>query len=484
MTADERHDVIVIGGGIGGLSCAAFLARRGMDVLVAEQAPTPGGCCSAFRADGFTFDAAVHHVSGGGPRSLVGRALAEVGAPVDFVRLDPMDTLVWPDMRFEVPGRWEALLAALVRRFPRHAAAVEEAFAELVRLYRAVLGSPGSRRVFERWADRTFLDFLTAFIDDERLIRVLSGQWGYLGASPQRLAATGMCQMLVNYWRDGAHYPRGGTQAIPDALVAAVRSAGGVVRLARGVRRIIVEGQDAVGVELAGGGLVWARWIVSNIDVPQLVHRLVGGAVPAAYAERVDRLEVSTPFFLLYLGIGSGFPLARLPRGFYHLDRRLGGPWLYVSSPSETDPTLAPPGRHAVTVVVSLDEREVDIASWAGARDARVRETIGLLDSFAPGFGRQVETARSAHPPVPARRTSNFCGAPYGWAVTPDQSGPRRLASETPIRNLHLAGHWTTPGPGVCAVIASGWRTANHILRSAATAVRGAVEPSRATEVI
>src|SRR4030095_12985355 len=51
----------------------------------------------------------------------------------------------------------------------------------------------------------------------------------------------------------------------------------------------------------------------------------------------------------------------------------------------------------------------------------------------------------------------------YGWAVIPEQSGMRRLPHETPIDNLYLTGHWTIPGPGVCAVVASGWRVANRI---------------------
>ena len=66
--------------------------------------------------------------------------------------------------------------------------------------------------------------------------------------------------------------------------------------------------------------------------------------------------------------------------------------------------------------------------------------------------------------------TANFCGAPYGWAVTPAQAGPQRLEPQTPIDNLLLAGHWTSPGPGVCAVVGSGWRTANAVLARAAVA--------------
>src|SRR5262249_57031954 len=90
-------------------------------------------------------------------------------------------------------------------------------------------------------------------------------------------------------------------------------------------------------------------------------------------------------------------------------------------------------------------------------------EVLDRIEDFVPGLRRHLEVMTVAHPPSGAERTSNFCGAPYGWAVTPQQSGMRRLAHETPIENLYLTGHWTIPGPGVCAVVASGWRVANRI---------------------
>src|SRR5262249_62401005 len=90
-------------------------------------------------------------------------------------------------------------------------------------------------------------------------------------------------------------------------------------------------------------------------------------------------------------------------------------------------------------------------------------EVLDRIEDFVPGLRRHLEVMTVAHPPSGAERTSNFCGAPYGWAVTPQQSGMRRLAHETPIENLYLTGHWTIPGPGVCAVVASGWRVANRL---------------------
>jgi phytoene dehydrogenase-like protein len=477
MSPGARYDVIVVGAGVGGLTCAAFLARRGLGVLVAERSGVVGGCCSSFRVDGFHFDAAVHHVSGGGPRSLVGQALRAVGANVRFAHLNPMDSLVWPDVRFEVPGDWEALIAALTGAFPLEAVGVRAAFAELLKLYRAILGTAGPRVSLERWEESTFLEFLSAFVDDERLVRVLSGQWGYLGAPPQRLSTLGMCQMLVNYWRDGAYYPYGGTQALPDALVRAICEAGGAVRTGCGVKRIRVERERAIGIEFADGGFVPASVVVSNADVPQTVHRLLGGRIDPEYRRRIERLEPSEPFFLVYLGLDPDFRIERLPRGFYHLETTLGGPWLYVSSASEIDPSLAPPGHHALTVVVSLGGAEARTQRWPAMKEAKLRQTIARLDDYAPGLSRHVVIARAAHPPHPNRRTSSFCGSPYGWSVVPGQSGPSRLSNQTPIRNLHLAGHWSTPGPGVCAVVASGWRVANDVIEERGVPTNAALEP-------
>jgi phytoene dehydrogenase-like protein len=458
-----HYDAVIVGGGIAGLVCGTQLAQRGKRTLIVERSAQPGGCCSSFTQKGFTFDVAVHHISGCGRLSIVGSCMRALGIECEFVRLDPMDTIVFPSWSLPVPTRLDVFAASLAQRFPREHAAIDAFFVEIVKLYRALLDERRESPTLIRYQDLTFAEMLDRFFDDPRLKLGLSGQWGYLGSPPQELSAVGMCQMIVNYWRDGAYYPRGGTQAFADAIAARFVASGGDLLVSTAVRDVLVDGTRATGIRLADGREIAADTVVSNVDPAQTFFRLLDGAVEPAYAERLRAMRVSSPFVLLYLGVDGRCDPTRLRRGFYFFSEELGGPWLYVSSPTDIEPGMAPPGCHTMTIVASLTPEEEAAGDWRTVQETKVRDVLGRIEEFVPGLRQHVQVMTVAHPPSGAERTSNFCGAPYGWAVTPEQAGMRRLAHETPIDNLYLAGHWTIPGPGVCAVVASGWRVANRI---------------------
>src|SRR3989304_8333159 len=93
----ERYDAIVIGGGIGGLFCANFLAKEKMKVLLLERHYVLGGYCSSFRRKGFLFDAATHfYPLLGNPTTLTGKVVQELELPTEWVKMDPVD-------KFHVP---------------------------------------------------------------------------------------------------------------------------------------------------------------------------------------------------------------------------------------------------------------------------------------------------------------------------------------------------------------------------------------------
>ena len=87
---DEIYDVVVIGAGIGGLTCGAYLAKKGKKVKVVEQHSVPGGYCTAFSRKGFKFDAAVVRVTGCEEGGALYRVLRTLETEMDFFKIDPL----------------------------------------------------------------------------------------------------------------------------------------------------------------------------------------------------------------------------------------------------------------------------------------------------------------------------------------------------------------------------------------------------------
>jgi phytoene dehydrogenase-like protein len=459
----KRYDVVVIGAGIGGLVCSALLSKKGKRVLLVEQHFQPGGYCTTFKRKGFIFDAAVHHVGGCGRYSIVGRCLKELGLEMEFFRLDPMDSLIFPDFSIDIPAEIEDYMNLLGKRYPSEKDRIGGFFKEFVKLYWAIINEASDSPTLNKYKNMTYKEMLDGFFEEEELKRALAGQWGYLGTPPEAISCIGMCQMLVNYLRDGAYYPRGGTQNFANGLARNFTETGGELLLSTMAEEILLEDKKAVGVRLEGGGEVRAGVVVSNGDARQTLSRLIKEELNHTYSERLRGMKESPSYFLLYLGLDPGVNLKGFRRGFYH------GPdnqWKYISAPTRVDSTLAPGGRQIVNVVATMKEEYGEVKDWKALKDRLTQENVDYLDGLIPGLKRHIEVVEAATPRTLERYTLNSKGAAYGWAVTPGQTGSGRLDRRTPVENLFLAGHWTNPGPGVCAVVSSGWRVANLVLRN------------------
>jgi prolycopene isomerase len=311
---------------------------------------------------------------------------------------------------------------------------------------------------------------LNVFFKNEELKMILSGQWGYIGLPPAQASAIGMCQMMINYLKDGAFFPAGGTQEFANVIFKKFVDFGGHVMLSSAAKQILYDGKVVTGVKVEEGIDIPSKLIVSNVDAHRTFFELLQGKLPLPFLQKLEEMKESCSFFLLYLGVSEGIDLSKLKRGFYHTATDMSSiedEWMYVSVPTKICPTLAPANKQIISVVAYTKEGKYnDATGWKSFKESMTQRTINRLEEYVPDIKKHIEVKDAATSKTLERYTSSRDGAAYGWAVTADQIWENRLSPKTPIDNLYLTGHWTRPGPGVCAVVSSGWGVANLIMEN------------------
>lgn len=278
----DGYDAIIIGSGLGGLSCAAAFARQGFTPLVIEQHDKPGGFATSFaRPGGFVFDVSLHSTVVGernGVHNLIS-GFPEI-TEVEFLPHHSLFRAIFPEHDIRVPQRdvkgYISLLASL---FPEEAVGVEALFGDMRELASDIgrLSAAKGQVDMSRFASEypalamhhrsTWGDMLDARLKSPRLKAILSAQWGYYGLPPSTLSCFYYALPFLGYLADGGYYPRGRSQDISNALMKIITTRGGSMLLNTRVEKILVKDGSAVGVRAAGGRNSRARsW--SRMPIP------------------------------------------------------------------------------------------------------------------------------------------------------------------------------------------------------------------------
>jgi prolycopene isomerase len=224
-------------------------------------------------------------------------------------------------------------------------------------------------------------------------------------------------------------------------------------------------------VELDGRQRIEAPVVISNIDARETFEKLLRpDQTPTRYLRRLRRMELSHSILALYVSTDLNVrALGAQHDTTLHTDwdvegayaRALGGdlPGLSILIPTLKDPSLAPPGEHLVILKAIAPRQAVEAQPNRGALAERMLE---LAEQVLPGL-RQHLTFEDEGPAGAGSRV-HLLGPYSGWAVTPQQSGVRRLPQETPVAGLLLVGQWTRPGLGISTVVQSGIGAARSAL--------------------
>ena len=523
----RSYDDIVVGAGHNGLVAAAYLARAGERVLVLEARDRVGGACTTEETwPGFRVSTAAYVVSLLRPEIVRELELARHGYAV--LARNPSSFTPFPDGRHLMMGPDPALNRREVAKFsPRDAERLPAYEAMLERIARAIEPSldetppdPFSRRLSDLWSLlRTGRRLLALGPDGPAAVEVLTAparavldRW----FESDEVKATLATDAIIGAWAspstpgtayvlfhhvmgetDGARgvwgYVRGGMGSLSEALASAARAAGAEIRTSARVARVLVDGGLARGVALEDGGELAARRVISCADASHTLLGLVGERhLPPGVADAVRRIDYASGSVKINVAL-SGLPdFAALPgagapgpqhRGTIHVapsldylerafdDARAGAPSaapvLECTIPSAVDPTVAPPGRHLMSMFVQYAPYRLARGSWDGERERFAERCFETLEAYAPGFRRLVIAHEVLAPPDLERRFGLTGGNIFQGAMTlPQLFSMRPLPGHadyrTPVENLYLCGAATHPGGGVMG--ACGRNAAREVL--------------------
>ncbi len=480
MTTHSVKQVVIIGGGIGGLATAMRLqAQGGYQVTLLEKNPTVGGRANIRQEGGFRFDT--------GPslllmtdvyRDLFQACGEDFDTLVPLIKMEPNYRVHFGDgSQLEMSSDLVKMVANLEKIEPGVTSGYYRFLEDAGKKYRI-----GRKQFVEKNFNRA-RDFFTApnllllgklnaldkmyahvskFFQDDRLRQAFSMQSMYLGISPYEAPAVYTLLPYTELAEDGLYYPQGGIYQLPTAMADIARKLGVDIQTNRTVTQIMVKDNHAHGV-CVDGEMLPADIVVSNADLPYsytdlLAHR------PARCEEAAwKRQPFTSSAFMLYLGTDKQYPQllhhnfflsSDYKRNFdeiFHAKVPPRDPSLYVNCPSRTDPSVAPPGCDNIFVLAPIPHL-TDQQKWDTTQIARFKDKVydklegwGLAD-----LRRHVQVEQVVTPHDWRDQYNLKYGAAFGLSHGIGQVGWFRPSNKAPdIDNLYFVGASTVPGTGV-----------------------------------
>lgn len=475
----KKKKILIIGAGIAGLSAGSYLERNGYDTEIFEAHNTPGGVCTAWKRGDYIFDYCVHWLMGTKEGTGFDTVWDELGILEDekgkptvirnfevFTRIELADGDI-----VSLYADADKLEEEFLRVAPEDEKMIHSFIIDLKRL--ASFKNPV---VTENWGLKDKISFVlknaTSFLKMMKYVRMPIGEFASRWKSPrlQEVFSTiipsswstiSLIFGLAKQHVEAAGYPIGGSLPLARNIERRYLVQGGKINYSSKVEKILVKDDKALGIKLESGEEFFGDDIVSAADGYTTLYKMLDGRYLSPQIKKAYE-DFSLFPSSIYLAFGVAKELSELPHAMVLcLPEPLllpdGSQHQHISlNVYNFDPTLAPEGKTAVTVLLNtwkdaywqgLAKKDPD--AYKKTKSQIGDEVLKILDNKFPGFSSAVEEIDISTPHTVQRYTGNWHGSYEGFAPTP-ASMMKKMPKEVPgLNNCHMIGHWTEPGGGI-----------------------------------
>ena len=488
----KTKSVIIIGAGIGGITAATHLAKRGLQVTVLEKNARPGGRCDRLSREGHHFDTGPTLFLIPGLYEAEFRALGtSLHEQLDLQRVDPTYHLVFDDgsqlaltsdmksMQEQIESIWPGSFQGFLRYLQEGDRHYKLALEKLVnRDFRKASDFFSIQNLPLLYYLKPLIKHygnMSAYFDDPRLKIAFTFQDVYMGMSPFEAPAT-FSLMPYSELAHGVWYPKGGMYRVVESVTDLARQAGVEFIFNSAVERIDTNATHARGVRLADGGRLDADVVLANADLPYVYQNLLpqDGMVKA-----LSRKRFSCSVISFFWGMDKTYEALNPHTLFLADDTRENfesiirdlslpaNPSLYIHAPARLDPSMAPGGQDTLTAIVPVGHMsENGEQDWGEMRDEarqhvfRRLRTLGITD-----FEAHIKFEETYTPPAWRKRYNLMKGSTHGLSHTLTQMAYFRPSNRhARYQNLYFVGASTHPGTGVPTAMVSGRLVAERIM--------------------